>query len=305
MKFTAPLQGFLYSHRRARSIAVQQHRRVREHAPRKTTDARVPKQHTPWPVSHLDDCCAEMHRRASQNRDSVAEDHGSSPGSSTMSNIPPDSPISAADMLSRRSLAKSQSRANHSFVDSSFSPATRLFPDPEQTQRLGLTPTSRNHPSSRFQDVERSRSRRSSRLHGVDRSPYQTSHSMLPPPAPNESTAISYRIGKNAVPTTSTPFRKSAPVRSSRTPVQKRNTESSAPTPFRTPKHMQSMFSSNETGSSSTDGSGSRRKKQIDSDSLLSDSVDAELQRRRILATWGGVRDESPMDLLRRLAQGK
>ena len=80
-------------------------------------------------------------------------------------NIAIDSPISAADMLSRaaRQKRRGTSRRSSVFDESQYArssagitPTKRLFPDTPEVQRLGLTPTSRNHSQRKSKRARRS-----------------------------------------------------------------------------------------------------------------------------------------------------
>lgn len=187
-----------------------------------------------------------------------------------------DSPISAADMLSRAVRQKRREMTRRSSGTHFASPSTvltpnkstkRLFPDTPEVRKLGLTPTSRNH------SQRKSKRARKSQYDDEDDDD-----------AGIDDTTIHHQDRFNA-PVASTPY-----------PAQRKQ-----------PASNQASITSQKGGPSRRTSAGSAMRDsrmQQPSSSQYFDSSSSGQKREKPgwFAGWGTGKEESPMDILRKLA---
>ncbi|MCO5549694.1 hypothetical protein L7F22_003167 [Adiantum nelumboides] len=199
-------------------------------------------------------------------------------------NVAIDSPISAADMLSKAARQKRRGTSGRSsvFDESQYARSSagitpskstkRLFPDTPEVHRLGLTPTSRNHSQRKSKRARRSQ---------YDEEEDERVN----------DTTISYRDRRLNAPTASTPY-----VTQRKQPIPNRASNTSGPSKRTSAGNVlrdNSQYRPEPSSSTSIQAS-----QYFDSSSVTSQ----KREKPGWFAGWGTGKEESPMDILRRLA---
>ncbi|PWN37707.1 uncharacterized protein FA14DRAFT_176992 [Meira miltonrushii] len=186
-----------------------------------------------------------------------------------------DSPISAADMLSKAAKQKrrqttGRSSGNHFARPSGeFTPTKstkRLFPDTPEVRKLGLTPSSRNHSQRKLKKAKNSQADKEDDDAGID------------------DTTDAYRDRSN-VPVASTPYaaQRKQPISNRASIVSEKGGPS-------------------RRGSAGSVLRNSQMQEPSSSQFFHSSSSGQKRDKPGWLAGWGTGREESPMDILRRFA---
>lgn len=244
-------------------------------------------QHLPCSLITIDGCTAIIMSPSSSSSSRLSRSDSLPDG---ISYLPADSPVSATGMLSRsrrRSHLEStaimgkdggrrtttQARPSSSSLVSSPTPAQRL-----PSHIYGLTPSALNQPKRRLSQAKVRRSDRSERMaEDAETSTGPASRATFQVPQSRPS------ISSQRQPSASTPFR-TAPRRSIHRPADEA-----------TPQTRGAVISGFLASSAK------KRKSQ----DVSSSGNSSKRAGQGLFAQWGGGKEESPMDLLRRLAGGK